>query len=357
MNNNSSRLFTNINNNQTETFFSQYFVWILLIISLVTIGYVIYYYAQTDTPLQGQTYYSEDILHPDPIFNAKADNLTQCIDRCKLDARCDGITYDSETGQCLGQGNGRLRNDNENYFAWVKPASKSKKIGVVETLVSSVPPNKEHIVPTGSIPYPPFPNQFAISFWVEINDFYHNFGYWRNIFHRGESHNQKMKYRSWEQVINDLPSQTPGLWMAPFQNNLRLVYSTQQTLKGGFTKERPSEHAQAPEDKQFLVADETRSNLPDQYVKYMEYSDLGEIPIGKPVFICFVFHDKSIEYYLDGKLRKTFILEGSPVIPSGQLFIKQKESYNGYLDDLKYHIDAIPFRKVQDIYQQGNPRL
>jgi hypothetical protein len=355
MNNNSSRLVNN--NNNTQSFLSQYFVWILLALSLATIGYVIYYYAQTDTALQGQTYYSEDILHPDHIFNSKADNLTQCIDQCKLDTRCDGITYDSETGQCLGQGKGRLRNDNENYYAWVKPPSQSKKIDVVETLVSSVQPNKEHTVPAEIIPYPPFPNRFSISFWIEINDFYHNFGYWRNVFHRGQAHDQKMRYKTWEQVIKDLPLQTPGLWMTPYQNNLRIVYTTEQTLKGGFTKERPSEHAQTPEEKQFLVADEVRSNLPDQQVRYMEYSDLGEIPVGKSVFLCLIFHDKSIEYYLDGKLRKTFIMDGSPVIPSGELFIKQIESYDGYLDDLKYHIDAIPYNKIQEIYRQGNPSL
>jgi hypothetical protein len=200
------------------------------------------------------------------------------------------------------------------------------------------------------IPYPPFPNRFSISFWIEINDIYHNFGYWRNVFHRGEGHQEKLRHREWENVIKDLPLQTPGLWLSPYQNNLRLVYTTEQTLNGGFRKERPSTHPQKPEDKQFINIDNNRSNLPDQYVKYMEFTDLGEIPVGKKTFICFVFHDKIIEYYLDGKLRNTFIMEGNPVIPSGELFVKQFESYNGYLDDFKYHTEAINLQQINQLY-------
>jgi hypothetical protein len=342
-----------INNNRNlyqPSFLSQYYIWILILITLLFIGYVIYYYARTDTPLQGQSYYSENILNPDPIFNLKSDNLDNCIEQCKLDSRCDGITYDSETGQCIGQVKGKLRNDNDNYYAWVKPPSKSKQSKITETLIPTVNQDREITVPSGMIPYPPFPNRFSISFWMKINDIHYNFGYWRNVFHRGEGHEQKMKYRDWENVIKDLPLQTPGLWLSPYQNNLRLVYTTEQTLNGGFTKERPSTHPQKPEDKQFVNIDNNRMNLPDHYVKYMEFTDLGEIPVGKDTFLCFIFHDKIIEYYLDGKLRKTFIMEGNPVIPSGELFIKQIESYNGYLNDLKYHTEALTLHQIEHIY-------
>ena len=97
-----------------------YIVFGLVFAFFFIVGYVIYKYAIFDEPVQGYTYFANDILKLDPLFTENAENMYECTNLCKQQSNCDGVTFDTNTTTCIGQKNGRLRTDEDNYFAWVK---------------------------------------------------------------------------------------------------------------------------------------------------------------------------------------------------------------------------------------------
>ena len=233
-----------------------YIMIFLLLMCIIVIVYVLYKYAISNQTLQGYTYYANDILKLDPLFTETTDNPDACIAICKNYTNCDGITYDSNTGTCIGQQNGRLRTDDDNYSAWVKSSSvsinKLKNTGNVysvtntDPLINNLKSTKYVMFHPKDLPYPPFQDSYSYHFVITIEDWYTNYSYWRHIFHKGtpidksvNNKNKPVEYTNWEEIENDIPEQTIGCWLSPYQNNLRIAVTTLSKIP----KMRTYEHA------------------------------------------------------------------------------------------------------------------
>jgi hypothetical protein len=243
-------VYNNNNNNINNSYFTKYkddivnhpyIMGALVIGALIIIFYFIYVYAIQDTALQGYTYYANDILKLDPLFTENASSSDECINICKNYSNCDGITYDSNTNTCIGQKNGRLRTDDDNFIAWVKGYQSNKlkisgnmpDVNETKVLVSSIKSSTSANIPSKDVPNPAFPDSFTYHFIINVQDWYENYSYWRHILHKGtpmdKSVNNKTKtiqYSNWEQIVTDIPDQTAGFWLSPFQNNLRIAITT-----------------------------------------------------------------------------------------------------------------------------------
>ena len=73
--------------------------------------------------LNNSSYYGSDISIYEPIFQDTVKTINDCVNICKNDITCDGVTYNIDTQTCIGTKNGQVRNENSNYNAWVKPPS------------------------------------------------------------------------------------------------------------------------------------------------------------------------------------------------------------------------------------------
>ena len=83
----------------------------------------------------------------------------------------------------------------------------------------------------------PFPYEvynFNFSFWLKIIDWYNStHSYWKCVFFKSPNqhlneNNKIIKTSKWEEIVDELPDQCIGVWLAPFTNNLRICITTER---------------------------------------------------------------------------------------------------------------------------------
>ncbi len=348
-------------------------ILIIAFIALVFIGYAIYKYLQTSKVLNildNTSYYGEDIANYQPLFQEKTKNVVDCINVCAADITCDGITYNTDTQECLGTKNGKTRNENANYNAWVKPESdkiatedmskdftKSMLLGYTKTMTS---------IDSKKIQPPYMLGVFSYSFNLTIYDFYKNYGSWRHVFHKGTSIDSgtSLNYQSWENLIVDFPIQSIGVWLAPFTNNLRIAVTTQSLANTtyGSSSEAFVEKCNSLTNQCYITdmpsgkwADNSKSGdgsnpntRLDTYVEFFD-NDLQNFPINKQINVTVVFHGSFVEILFNGKLNKVHNLEGIPILNTSSLYVMNDLTFGGEITNLLYYPDALLLGDIQSI--------
>jgi hypothetical protein len=361
----------------------------LLFAFLFVVIYVIYKYAVTNSPVQGYTYYANDILKLDPLFTETLTNIDDCVDMCKNQINCDGITYDNNTNVCIGQKEGRLRTDDDNLYAWVKKKGTSslilkgeiKDFQETKILINSIKSNNSLAIPSKNISNPPFIDSFSYSFVIKIEDWYENYSFWRHILHKGsppdKSSNNKMKkleYPKWEQIMVDLPEQTLGFWLSPFQNNLRVAVTTLSKIP----KSKNYEHANIEKCKcEVINTDITNQNQPRVHCsncwitdqeddmdrrtesiidtkdfQTMDYVDIQDLQTNVPIHIAVSIKGAIIEVYVNGVFKVSKVLNGVPKWNNGDLYIHNPLTYKGILNNLSVIPGTINGEIVKKIYNE-----
>jgi hypothetical protein len=377
-NNNNNR----VSNNVVEKEGSNILIYLCLFgFALFVMIYVIYKYFVSNKPVKGYTFYANDINNLNPLFSEKVKNVSECVDLCKKQPNCDGITFSEKKNVCLGQNEGRLRTDTDDYTAWVK----TKKFDSLATygeinslsdgqkIISNLNSSTTVTIDAAKIPSPPLIDQFAFSFWVTIHDWYVNYSYWRHIFHKGTAFDQEknkkiktIKIRNWEQLVRDFPEQCIGVWMSPFQNNIRIAVTTKA----------PSFVPQTYDDANIekcgidesgindcwitdLTDDPKFKNVPKTIkdVMKVEYIDIQDMETGVPSNIVVNIKGKIIEVYVNGKYKVSQILVGTPVWNVGDMYINNPVNYKGLLEDLRGFPGIVNQTNINDIYKSKNTDL
>ena len=359
----------------------------LLFAFLFVVIYIIYKYAVTNSPVQGYTYYANDILKLDPLFNETLTNIDDCVNLCKDQINCDGITYDNNTNVCIGQKEGRLRTDDDNLYAWVKKKSSTplrlkgevREIKETKILIDNIKSNNNLSIQTRNIPNPPFIDSFSYSFVIKIEDWYENYSFWRHILHKGSppdrSSNNKIKkleYHNWEQIMTDLPEQTLGFWLSPFQNNLRIAVTTISITP----QIKNYEHANIESCKCQLINSDIKNQnkskvhcsncwITDQendmdrieestldtkeYVN-MDYVDIQDLQTNVPIHIVTSIKGSIIEVYVNGIFKVSKVLNGVPRWNNGDLYIHNPVTYKGLLSSLSVIPGTVNGELAKDMY-------
>ena len=339
---------------------------IIIIISLILVGYAFYkYYSDDDTFKIGKSYYGPDIANYAPLFEIKTDTVEKCQQRCIRDPLCSGITYNYDVQNCVGTEEGVMRDETDNFIAWVKPKEPKEydtNLGIIMSYTS-----KPKYVSNNVLMPPNIMGDFCYSFYVTIFDFYENFGSWRHVFHKGssmiepEGSGYQLDYQNWENVVTDYPEQSIGVWLAPFTNNLRIAYTTisNQNVKVGshlhafiqkcndltndcyITDSVTGKHTNVN-----MIGD--GSDVPPKLTKKVEYidQDIQNIPINKPVHISLNFRVSNVELYIDGNLKKIVNLDGTPDFNDGDLYVMYPKSFNGQVSKLTYIPQSVNRNKI-----------
>jgi len=396
-NNNNNNISNSINN---KTFLENirksgeiqpYIILGLILLCIILIIYIIYKYAAKNRPLYGYTYYANDLLKLNPLFTESTNNISECISLCEKQSNCDGITYDSNTNICLGQKDGRLRTDEDYLSAWQKKKNTNrlnitgivKDVSKIPPLISNIKSNTTVIIQSKEIPYPPFPDNFTYSFVIKIKDLYDNFSYWRHILHKGtpidKSVNNQFKtlqYQNWEQISANLPEQTLGFWLSPFQNNLRVAISTLSKSPSPRTYEQANiekckcDNLNSKSVEELLELNKTANtktncttcwitdqdndiehtedaNLDYKDKKTMDYIDIQDIQTNIPNHIVVSIKGLIIEVYVDGVFKTSKVLNGKAMWNDGALYVHNPKTYNGEISDLRIIPGAIESDQVR----------
>jgi hypothetical protein len=392
-NNNNNNL-NNILPKKDDILNHPYIMGFLIFICIFVIVYIIYKYAVTNSPMQGYTYYANDILKLDPLFTENVTTVYECIDLCKNQINCDGITYDVKNNTCIGQKEGRLRTDADNLYAWVKKQSTGsiKTSGTVKDindisnnkiLMSYIKSDNSVTIASKNVPSPPFIDRFSYSFVIRVKDWYENYSYWRHILHKGsppdKSVNNKTKsleYHNWENIANDLPEQSLGFWLSPFQNNLRIAITTISKIP----KPRSYDHANIEKcrcqnnqnipfykptsqpnvhcsncwitDQEGDLEHKEDSALDFKDYQTIDYVDIQDLQTNVPLHVAVSLYGNIIEVYINGVFKVNKVLNGTPKWNNGDLYIHNPKTYNGSLNNLMVISGTINNQIAVDLYNQ-----
>jgi len=359
---------------EDDNIFSNIYLLItVVIISLIFIGYGVYYYISTSSQLDlkaNSSYYGKDITTYEPLFKETANTITDCVNMCTNDIICDGITYNTDTKYCTGTKNGQIRNETPSYIAWVKPPVLQPDTDINPDFTKSIILGyaKSNKTINGiSIKNPYTLGFFAYSFTITIYDFYKNYGMWRHVFHKGTEINTatKLTYQSWENLSKDYPLQTIGVWLAPFTNNLRIAVTTtslSNTNKGEYNNPF-IQKCNCLTSKCYITdmpngkwvdtskaGDDTNPN--PRITKYIEYfdSDLQNIPINKQLNITINFQGNNVEVYYDDKIVKVVKLDGIPDTKNKtSLYVMNDLTFGGEITNLIYFPKNLKLDDIRNI--------
>jgi hypothetical protein len=359
-----------LNNNDTgatNPFQRPIFLIVLMVISLSFIVYAIYYYMKKDSTLNiGYSFYGKDMSNYIPLFNIKTEKIDDCIKRCSKDPVCKGMTYQTDTQKCLGSTEGRLRKEEENYTAWVKPTD-TRKIVLKDKIILGYA-SQQTYVKASDIEPPLNPHHFCFGMTLTINDFYENYGKWRHILHKGtrlfnpDTVGLKINYQNWENIATNYPDQCIGIWLSPFTNNLRIAITT-ISIEGQPIKDDVHAYIQQCNDltnecyntgnrNQNINNHLTDGSVPrTQRTKNVEYveSDIKNIPINKPTNIIVNVKGKIVEIYINYKLSKIYQLSGYPDFNNEDLYVMNPLTFKGEIRNMVYLPMSADQKQINDL--------
>ena len=142
--------------------------------------------------------------------------------------------------------------------------------------------------------------QMSWSTWIFINRWDYKFGSWKNIFVREDANGKR----------------SPGLWLYPKTNALHARIST---------------------------------SFEDN-----EGCDVQNIPLQKWVMITYVLNNRTVDIYVNGKLERSCVLKGIPLIDGGDnLFVCKEGGFYGQIAKLQYFNRSLVPSEVLDMYKEG----
>lgn len=348
-----------------------YTIIIIFSIALLFIGFTIYYiYKQADQLdiKNNSSYYGQELLTYQPTFQKETKNIVDCVNICKNDLTCDGITFNTDTNTCSGTKNGLIRNETGNYSAWVKPTDFTQ-LDTTQTNISKAiligNTSSMKNIKADKIQNPYLLGTFSYSLNIIITDFYKNYGYWRHIFHKGTQIDPTigLTYQSWENLVKEIPIQVIGLWLAPFTNNLRIAITTtgQSNInKGSYTdafiqncgNDGSCYITDMPGgkwvDKQKMGDGSIANPSIETYIEYFD-QDLQNIPVNKLFNLTLNFRGYDAELYINGKIIKTIRLDGIPILDKSDLYCMNEKTIGGQITNLIYYPDALNLNSINEI--------
>ena len=368
---NKSKAYENKNNTIEDNIFSDfYLIAFIVFIALCFIGYVIYIYKFKSVEIkENSSFYGEDVNTYEPLFNEQINTINECIDVCKQNLICDGITYNSNSQMCSGTKNGLVRNENSEYSAWVKPQELKLNEDIKKDFVKAIQvgyTKTSKNVNSMKLQNPYRIGYFSYSFNLNIYDFYKNYGSWRHVFHKGTQieEGSLMNYQSWENLIKDFPLQSIGVWLAPFTNNLRIAVTTQsQSNKNSGSYSDAFVKKCNDETNECYITDMPGGQWVDrkragdnsttkiQLIENIEFfdNDLQNIPINREITITINFKGSDVEVYYDGKIVKIVKLDGLPILNKSNLYVMNDKSFGGEISNLLYYPDSLTLDNVKNI--------
>tara|TARA_Y100000590_G_scaffold397389_1_gene478895 strand:- start:4729 stop:5424 length:696 start_codon:yes stop_codon:yes gene_type:complete len=155
----------------------------------------------------------------------------------------------------------------------------------------------------------PSNNQMSLSVKIKVHNWYHNFDHWKHILHKGTEITS-----STNKKYNTLRLQSPGIWFHPKVNNMRFVLS----VYNDFTFKH-------------------------------KYCDIKNIPIGRYFHIVFTTEDTNISIFIDGRLVKTCVFQGIPILTEGDIFVNYGITYDGSIKHLQFFDKVLSIDEIKSL--------
>ena len=173
----------------------------------------------------------------------------------------------------------------------------------------------------------------------------------------------------WRDLIERYPYQSPGVWLHPFVNNLRIVFTTNSkdnyqryindlshAAKGNPANQEVKPVNISPDDHAALKSFPSESScgvgtVPLTNFYYRESFDVLNIPINNEFHLAIIVNNQSVEVYVNAELKQTIKLFGNPTFNQGDLHInpETKPKLGGTVKEFQFFPEAIDYRNISKI--------
>ena len=155
--------------------------------------------------------------------------------------------------------------------------------------------------------------EFTYSVWLFIDDLEYNKGQFRHIFHKGDD---QLNYD--DDTIGaglSYPNNAPGLYLAPYKNDLIVVINTFQNV--------------------------------------IEKILIKNITLNKWINVIIRCENKTVDVYINGSMARRHVLTGLPRQNYGNVHVCMNGGFSGNLSNLRYFNYAIGTRQIESILFWG----
>ena len=166
---------------------------------------------------------------------------------------------------------------------------------------------KKMIIPGIKLPQASNGYDLSLTFWIYINSWKYRKGSWKHVLHKGADNSSNFS--------------TPGIWINPNQNDLRIQITTK--IRG--TK---------------------KNNL---------YT-LKDIYLRKWTQIGIIVQTNTIDLYVDGKIKRSENLYGLPVLNNGNMIVNNWSGFDGHISSISYSPKALNPSEMNNLHVLGPHR-
>lgn len=178
-----------------------------------------------------------------------------------------------------------------NSKPWLLQGTKNAK----KRMIISQDPNKDQSITLQRSKNEENGLEFSYCFWMYIDDWSYKYGKWKHVIHKGNK-------TSW-------PLRSPGVWLHPKKNILRIYQNT--------------------------------------FFDIGEFVDIENIPIKKWYLVTICSKQKTLDIYINGNLIKRKELKGLPKQNYGDIYINAFNGFSGYMSNIRYWNYYINFSEIR----------
>ena len=221
----------------------------------------------------------------------------------------------------------------------------------------------EYIIENNDIVSPKNGYDYTVSFWIYIDSYEYNINKWKHIFHKGSSFNKnEYNFDNWEELESMINEQSPGVWLHPNDNKIRMAFSTdnaRKTCRYIFNRNECIENnygkrcewnGEKCKNKNVKEIDEDLGKY-EPGDKNVEYLDIENIPLKKMTHITLTLENKILNVYYNGILRKIHTFDNEILFNNGDMFFNMPLTFEGSIFNFKYIPNEINREKAIEIYK------
>ena len=176
----------------------------------------------------------------------------------------------------------------------------------------------------------------------------------------------------WKSILTEYPVQSPGVWLHPYTNDIRIVIRTESDRKfkqeefnydhshviSSFSATNRNEPYYCDKDTNGKCDPYDRNNVGFECDNigdygnsgntffYNEYFDIKNVPLKEKFHFALIINGSLIEVYINGNLYMSKILYGIPKYINGHLYLNYTVKLSGNMSSINYYPRALSRNEI-----------
>ena len=194
-----------------------------------------------------------------------------------------------------------------------------------------------------SIPRSASGNEYNINMWIYVNDYKYRHDTDKCILFKSDAINNKEKINGCDD-ISQTKNGNPSIWLKKKENTFIVVTGLDTVLNSNSCDDSNGNK---------LCSDSNRD-----HDKYVDKCEIKNFPLQRWVNVNVSLRNNVLDIFMDGSLKKSCILSGSPTLNAGDVHVLKtgadnQTGFNGYLSKLEYTNKALSTDQIMKRYKKG----